>query len=394
MIVADIYKGAALAAHFSQNEERQVVFSYAEDYDGPQIADSLPRNADSLVYPPGQIPPFFAGLLPEGYRLTRLAQQKKISLSNEIALLTEIGHDTPGDVQVVHHGHKPGPAAPLIDADFSTLIFSDLLERSDSKAIPGVQEKLSALMISLPTRVRKREQPCDREGIVKLSPRTYPHLVENEFAHMKAARRLGLAVAVVEEVSDSVGEKGLFVERFDRVCVDGTVKRIAFEDASQLLGLMPADKYDITTEEVISALASGVAAPLVTTQKAFTHFLFAWATGNGDLHAKNIGLLGSSAARELAPMYDLPCTLIYGDDEMALAIGGRKKRLGHQDWQGLASEVGIPKRALAGIAARVLNAARAVEWESLPFHGSVLNGCQRELRSRHYILEQLATAAH
>ncbi|MDO4791565.1 MAG: HipA domain-containing protein [Buchananella hordeovulneris] len=228
---------------------------------------------------------------------------------------------------------------------------------------------------------------------MKLTPRAYPHLVENEMAHLQAAANLGLAVVKAQLVSDAAGESGLFVERFDRVCPGGHVRRLAFEDATQLLDLMPATKYDVPTETVLTTLAARASAPLVTAQKALTHFIFAWASGNGDLHAKNIALLGRPAREgefDLAPMYDVPCTLIYGDAEMALSIGGRKKNLKAKHWRELAAEVGIPERALAGIAGVVLSAASAVDWDSLPFEGSVRNGCLRELRARRYELEQLA----
>ncbi|WP_371164737.1 hypothetical protein ABYF32_04370 [Buchananella felis] len=64
-----------------------------------------------------------------------------------------------------------------------------------------------------------------------------------------------------------MGESGLFVERFDRVCAGGQVRRLVFEDATQLLDLMPAAKYDVPTETVLTALAERASAPLVTVQR-------------------------------------------------------------------------------------------------------------------------------
>jgi serine/threonine-protein kinase HipA len=43
--------------------------------------------------------------------------------------------------------------------------------------------------------------------------------------------------------------------------------------------------------------------------------------GNGDAHAKNFSLLHhASGALTLAPLYDLLCTLHYGDDRLAMYI--------------------------------------------------------------------------
>lgn len=46
-------------------------------------------------------------------------------------------------------------------------------------------------------------------------------------------------------------------------------------------------------------------AGLVTRRNLFIQFLFAWLTGNGDLHAKNVSLLESKGRWGVAPMYDL-----------------------------------------------------------------------------------------
>lgn len=47
-------------------------------------------------------------------------------------------------------------------------------------------------------------------------------------------------------------------------------------------------------------------------------------TGNGDLHAKNVFILEAlHAGFVVAPVYDIPCTLLYGDDTMALPVASR-----------------------------------------------------------------------
>jgi serine/threonine-protein kinase HipA len=45
--------------------------------------------------------------------------------------------------------------------------------------------------------------------------------------------------------------------------------------------------------------------------------------GNGDAHAKNFSLLLSpSGALRLSPLYDLLCTVHYGDDRLAMSVDG------------------------------------------------------------------------
>ena len=62
-------------------------------------------------------------------------------------------------------------------------------------------------------------------------------------------------------VHDRLGESGLLVERFDRVTEAGRVSRIPQEDACQLSGRWPADKYRNSMRSVVDVVASVVSAP-------------------------------------------------------------------------------------------------------------------------------------
>lgn len=389
---ADVYKDGTLAAELQQLPSGDIEFRYLPDYAGPSIATSLPVEHTTILSPNGSLPAFFTGLLPEGARLQRLTRRLKQSLSNELALLLAVGSDTPGDVQVITHGADLTHTSPLVHDNLEILVFDDLLSKSDQRALPGVQEKASASMISIPTRVRRKSptsrQTCPREGIIKLSPPAYPSLIENEFQHLQAAKKLGIPVAQAELIYDSHDQVGLFIERFDRYCHNFETRRIAYEDASQVLNIPPALKYDVSTEDVIFALATQCPGELVARRNLFIQFLFAWISGNGDLHAKNASILMGHNGWEIAPMYDLPCTLVYGDDEMALSIQGKKKKLTLSHWRDLAETLELPQRALPRIFDRILHAATSVNWEALPVEGSVRRAVDRELASRRRQLEK------
>lgn len=160
------------------------------------------------------------------------------------------------------------------------------------------------------------------------------------------------------------------------------MQRLALEDATQILGLTPAQKYNMTAEEIVDAMADLSTAGLVTRRNLFIQFLFAWLTGNGDLHAKNVSLLESKGRWGVAPMHDLPSTFIYGDTAMALDIDGRRKGLRWRDWENFGRAIGLPERSVLTAASKVGVAAASVDWERLPFTGSPLNGTLRELRFR------------
>ncbi|WP_254872900.1 type II toxin-antitoxin system HipA family toxin [Schaalia sp. Marseille-Q2122] len=389
---ADVYKAGHLAAHITLTSTGETILGYISGYDGPPLATTLPVTDTDILTPNGALPAFFTGLLPEGARLERLKQCSKQSLSNELRLLLEVGADVLGDVQVVPHGALPQDVEALVHESLTEMVFADLLTQVDRRALPGVQEKASAAMISIPTRVRKenttRTPQCPREGIIKLDPPRYLALTANEFQHLQAARKLGIPVAQAELVQDSRGESALFVERFDRVCVEGQIVRIACEDAAQVMGVTPAMKYEVASEDVVEALSELCAGQAAARRNLYLQFLYAWLTGNGDVHAKNLSILRGPTGWEIAPMYDLPCTLVYGDDEMALSLQGRKKKLTLDHWRGFADALGLPEKSLPRIFTRALRATSLVDWERLPFTGSVLHGVQRELASRRWQCER------
>ncbi|GAA4385010.1 type II toxin-antitoxin system HipA family toxin [Agromyces bauzanensis] len=384
---ADVYKAGVLAGRIERRPDGSNVFRYlveylnrARDDEQPRsIATSLPVDDREVVTPGGALPPFFAGLLPEGHRLSVLQRAVKTSPSDELSLLLAVGQDVPGDAQVVVAGTAPADPAPLIGAVApDAMDFVELVEGIDRHAIPGVQRKASASMISTPL--------ATREGrfILKVSPPEYPLLVQNEAAHLRAAKALKVPVERSTLVHDRNEVTGLLVERFDRVPrADGSWDRLALEDATQVLAVPPASKYAIPAEEVVRSLASVAPAPLVATRNLYLQFLFAWLTGNGDLHAKNLSVLETRPGTwTVAPIYDVLCTLVYDDTSMALPIDGRTRNLRARHWHAFAATIGLPERAARSAEAVALKAAASVDLAAVGFEGSPLNGALRELRLR------------
>jgi serine/threonine-protein kinase HipA len=377
---ADVYKAGLLAGHLNRTARGSVVFSYVPDYlasGGRPVSTTLPLTADPVEAPSGALPSFFSGLLPEGHRLTLLKDAVKTSLGDELSLLLAVGSDVPGDVQVVPAGERPEEPLPLADTSRpEDLDFAALAEAVDSHGLPGVQAKASASMLTTPLAL------ANRRYLLKLDPPQHPHLVVNEAAHLAGAKALRIPVARHSVVRDRNGLPGLLVERFDR-SADGEPKRLALEDAAQVLDLPPASKYAVSSEDVILALAGLCKARAVAVRNLYLQFIFAWLTGNGDLHAKNAAVLqGGRGGWVIAPVYDIPCTLLYGDDTMALTITGRVKNLKAKHWQEFADSIGLPERAATAANRTALAAAQAINLELLPFIGSPLNGTLRELRHR------------
>ncbi len=335
-----VLKGGRRAATLERRPDA-VVFSYEADHvasGGDPVATTLPLSSEPLLtHAPGALPPFFSGLLPEGRRLSALRRAVKTSADDELTLLLAVGADAVGDVQVVPEDEDLVVVEPRVSTgDWSRLRFAELFTSSvggaatiDRVALPGVQEKVSARMISVPAG-RENER-----FLLKLDPPEFPHLVANEAFFLKAARRSGLQSADAEVVHDAVGATGLLVRRFDRVeDAAGRPLMLAQEDACQVLGRFPADKYRVSTEQVIQALATACQAASVAALTLLRQVAFAYLTGNGDAHAKSFSVLRLPDGEwRVTPAYDVPSSYPYGDTTMALTLNGRHREdIGRADF--------------------------------------------------------------
>lgn len=147
-----------------------------------------------------------------------------------------VGEDTPGDVQIVPHGQEPKASQPQLEfssADwFGKIRFTELLTESgvvDRVALPGVQDKVSARMISVPVTVD------GGDFILKIDPPEFKNASANEYFFNGVAKRSKLQVADVELVHDAEGNAGLLSTRFDRTIDDDTT--LALSLAGKTSGL-------------------------------------------------------------------------------------------------------------------------------------------------------------
>jgi serine/threonine-protein kinase HipA len=387
--VADVYKGDRLAAKLRRTDVG-VVFRYADDYlarGAPQVATTLPLTDHPLLTPAGAVPAFFAGLLPEGRRLTGLRRAVKTSADDELSLLLAVGSDPVGDVRVLPEHAEPATPQPLVSVDrsFEEVSFTEVLEAAgvvDPVALAGVQDKASARVMSVPI------GQAGRRYILKVDPPEYPHLVANEHYFLQLAARRRLPVVRANVVHDMTGRPGLLVERFDRIAtVDGRSVALPVEDGAQVLGVYPADKYAVTAERVTRGLGRLCAAQLVALRDIYRQLCFAWLTGNGDLHAKNLSVIGSTDGEwQIAPAYDIPTTLPYRDHTLALSMGGKVEGLSRGRLLSFAAGVGLPERAAERVLDAVLAATEPVidDWSAgaLPFDKRTVTAVLRSLRSR------------
>jgi serine/threonine-protein kinase HipA len=409
--VADIYKAGVLAARLERHDGG-TRFSYLPTYlqsGGPAVASSLPLTGEPVLSAAGAAPPYFTGLLPEGRRLNALRRSIKTSADDDLSLLIAAGGNPVGDVQIVGHGELLDADEHAVELDTKLpLDFDQLLgdpDLIDPVALAGVQDKLSAGMISLPV------ASSGKRFILKLNAPEFPHVVENELVMFRYAAKLRIPVSPVQLIRDVAGRPGLLVERFDRIPLPGgeanEVRRLAVEDGAQVLKLYPADKYNVSFGTVCHALADYCSAPLPALRNLAIQGAFAWLSGNGDLHAKNVSMVQQPHGEwTIAPVYDIPSTVVYGDKTLALTLSGKRSGISRRHFLGWAKDLGLTDRTAtqvvelalkasgpliadleAGTAFAVVNSPGRNDDGGSPFPDMVTRAWVKELKHRRRLLE-------
>ena len=77
---------------------REYLFEYIEGYGGPEVSRTMPTRARTYTFK--TFPPFFDGLLPEGFQLEGLLKIRKIDRHDYFSQLIAVGNDMVGAVTV------------------------------------------------------------------------------------------------------------------------------------------------------------------------------------------------------------------------------------------------------------------------------------------------------
>ena len=313
-----------------------------------------------------RIEPWLWGLLPDNDAiLARWGQKFHVSPRNAFALLGAVGEDCPGAIQLVRTGRLEETLRDdghhvewLTEADIAERLRA---LRNDQAAwrmardvgqfsLAGAQPKTALLHDG--QRWGVPHGPTPTTHILKPPIGTLAGHAENEHLCLALARALGLPAAASEVVRFE-DEVAIVVERYDRVRIAGTIRRLHQEDMCQILGLPPTKKYQNEggpgCAEISDAIRTHSGEPEEDAQTFARAIILNWIIGGTDAHAKNFSMLiGARARARLAPLYDVASTLPYDLDprklKMANRIGGkyRLEDISSRHWVRFASEVRLP----------------------------------------------------
>ena len=223
-----------------------------------------------------------------------------------------------------------------------------------STTVTGVQAKLS-LDIS-----RGRAGEPQRFTIVGiwgrfiLKPQTdrFANLPENEDLTLHLAEAAGIKTVPHSLIRFADGELCYITRRVDRTKKGA---KIAMEDMCQISERLTEDKYKGSYERIAKLIRQHSSAPLLDVVNFWEVVLFSWLTGNADMHLKNFSLFRPADDYILTPVYDLLSTALAmpeDDEELALTLNGKKKRIKREDFEKAMRDSGIDEKAIANLFAR------------------------------------------
>ena len=229
--------------------------------------------------------------------------------------------------------------APTLDIDLSRL-HTAALSMVGHTSLSGVQKKIS-LGLSV-DRATLRVVSEGSQYILKPQTGVYPSLPENEQLTTRLAKLVGIEIAPAGLLELTDGTLAFIIRRFDRLPND---RKLRQEDFCQLAQQPPKDKYLGSAEQCVRIVRQYASEPLIELMKLYRLLLFAWWTGNGDMHLKNVSLLtGEEDIIRMTPAYDLVSThLVIPGDPLALPVGGKNTKLARGDWLRLADYCSLPR---------------------------------------------------
>lgn len=233
--------------------------------------------------------------------------------------------------------------APLLDytRDEMDKLAAQVIQSQTT--LTGVQPKLSLNLDK-----HKDSQKLTIVGlwggyIFKPQTERFAMLPENEDLTMHLAEIAKIKVVPHTLIRMKDGSIGYLTKRIDRT---DNGEKIAMEDMCQLTERQTEHKYRSSYEQIGKAIRKYSASAQLDMVDYLELLYFSWLTGNNDMHLKNFSLYSPDGEPVLTPAYDLLNVVISNpadDEELALNLNGKKKRIKDADFKAAFKTCGVPE---------------------------------------------------
>lgn len=332
------------AGTLEQKENGQITFTYDASYTGIPLSLNMPVANDA--YGDKVVRPYLFGLLPDDFRLRNaIGREFGVSGDNPLALLSHIGEDCPGAVQVIPPDKIDAVIArekryePLADEEIAQRLKriddspTATWQTADERwSLGGQQAKIA--LAQFDGTWYSCEGAAATTHILKPGIPRLKYQALNEHLCLRLAALCGVPAAQSEYLLFE-GTPAIAVRRYDRIITERlSVQRLHQEDLCQALGVLPEKKYTEnggpSANDILQLFISHPNAKDNKTAFAAELF-FNYLVGAPDAHAKNYSvLLGQNGMPVLAPLYDVASILPYEtprEARLAMSIG-KENRIG------------------------------------------------------------------
>jgi serine/threonine-protein kinase HipA len=199
--------------------------------------------------------------------------------------------------------------------------------------------------------------------ILKPPSQHYPQLPEVEGLTMHLAQIANMEIVPHSLIRLSSGNLAYITKRIDR----HKKTKIHMEDMCQLTERLTENKYNGSYEQIAKAIMKYSVNPGLDVVNFFEQVVFSFLTGNADMHLKNFSLINKPGlGYVLSPAYDMVATALVNpadDEDMALTLNGKKKKINKTDFIKAFSTLGLDERQQQNIFKKMEDAKE--EWFEL-----------------------------
>ena len=353
----------------TQSQRGALGFAYDDGYerspDPTPLSLSMPLGRSR--HSPRVVGAWLEGLLPDNQQVRELwGRQFGVSANNPFVLLSHVGRDAAGAVQILPPGQDSDDAAKrrgdvewLGDGEVVDILRELALRRADwgtgrragRWSLAGAQAKVALY----------RDPTTGRWGVPRdstptthiLKPALYGladhHL--NEVLCLRAARLLGIP-AVDVDVLEAADVQAMVSVRYARAPgAGGAVRRLHQEDLCQALAIHPSRKYQSEGGPGVGEVADLFGRLDLRDREASRRRFFDALALNvliagTDAHAKNYSVLLAGGRAQMAPLYDVASTAPYDVDTpaaSAMKIGDHwvLRQVAQADWVKVGRRLGL-----------------------------------------------------
>lgn len=218
--------------------------------------------------------------------------------------------------------------------------------------LTGVQAKLSLHLDRHEGSKRLTIVGLWGDYIFKPQTQSYKTLPENEDLTMHLAEIAKIKVVPHTLIRLKDGTLGYLTKRVDRSADGG---KIPMEDMCQLTERQTEYKYKSSYEQIAKVIAKYSYVPLLDLTDFYEQVFFSWLVGNNDMHLKNFSLYAPKGKWGLTPAYDLLNVALVNpkdDEELALTLNARKKRIKKADFVKAMEASGIAPKVFDNMVAK------------------------------------------